>query len=128
MPRPVSSPKRRILAPRFRLVESQILRQQLVIYANNTVLWAGTVSPIGHQGQAIWRCSLELVTKIWAPDDHIIFLLDHCFPLLSGSRAEGEHQDGIHSLCSLRAAPWATKCVQDRRVTLQAEALGKAKG
>lgn len=48
--------------------------------------------------------------------------------LVSWNEAEGEHQDGIHSLCSSRAALEATKCVQDLNPAPQAEALEEAKG
>ena len=40
---------------------------------------------------------------------------------------EREHQDGIHSLCSLRAALFGNTCVPNLRPAPQAEALGQAK-
>lgn len=51
---------------------------------------------------------------------------------MSGSKAEGEHQDGIYSLWSLRASLQATKDVQDLKLedfkpAPQVEALGEAK-
>lgn len=48
--------------------------------------------------------------------------------LLSWSKAEGECQDGIHSLCSLRAAPQATKEVPNLELALRPKLQDKQRG
>ena len=60
-----------------------------------------SISPAGHQNQVIWQCPLSYNHKNHTPHACV-----SSFPeiLVSWSKAEGEGQDGIHSLPSLRTA------------------------
>ena len=61
---------------------------------------------------------------MWAPDECLSSFLGDTRKL---DKAEREHQDGVPSLCFLRAAQKATKCEPNLKASPQFEALGQAK-
>lgn len=93
---------------------SQTFRQQLLkVCSYIQICEAVSLSPMGHQNQAIWSRPLAEVTNVSGLQTNA------CAPfwkmLVSWIKAEGEHRGGIHSLPSSRETPQSTRHVPDAK-------------
>lgn len=106
---------------------SQTFRQQLLkVCSYIQICEAASISPTGHQSQAIWSRPLAEVTNISGLQTNV----DAPFwkMLVSWIKTEGEHRDGIHSLHSSRETPQSARYVPDMKSPPSPELQDKQRG
>lgn len=106
---------------------SQTFRQQLLkVCSYIQICEAASISPTGHQSQAIWSRPLAEVTNISGLQTNV----DAPFwkMLVSWIKTEGEHRDGIHSLHSSRETPQSARHVPDMKSPPSPELQDKQRG